>query len=188
MVLRHLPDPAAPTSFQAFQTLNQNLGGNSGLNYWYNTSIGYWDPSIVRDCGAACTFANIELCSRGTHDGLRRTAPPWSVGPLRRRKESTLTPRSCKFSKGGPPAATLWQNSTLLHGDLCDLVTPVHDVYSLTVATGDTIDFVVGEAGAGNHAGTRLDATITPTPEPGTVVLLLTGLFGLLAYAWRKRR
>jgi hypothetical protein len=26
------------------------------------------------------------------------------------------------------------------------------------------------------------------TPEPGTIVLLGTGLFGLLAYAWRKRR
>jgi hypothetical protein len=26
------------------------------------------------------------------------------------------------------------------------------------------------------------------TPEPGTIVLLITGLLGLLAYAWRKRR
>ena len=28
----------------------------------------------------------------------------------------------------------------------------------------------------------------TTIPEPGTLVLLLTGLIGLLAYAWRKRR
>ena len=27
-----------------------------------------------------------------------------------------------------------------------------------------------------------------PVPEPGTLVLLATGLFGLLAYAWRKRK
>lgn len=27
-----------------------------------------------------------------------------------------------------------------------------------------------------------------PAPEPGTVVLLGTGIFGLLAYAWRKRK
>ena len=26
------------------------------------------------------------------------------------------------------------------------------------------------------------------TPEPGTLVLLATGLVGLLAYAWRKRK
>jgi hypothetical protein len=28
----------------------------------------------------------------------------------------------------------------------------------------------------------------TAVPEPSTSVLVLTGLFGLLAYAWRKRR
>ena len=27
-----------------------------------------------------------------------------------------------------------------------------------------------------------------PVPEPATVVLLVTGLLGLLAYAWRKRK
>jgi hypothetical protein len=30
--------------------------------------------------------------------------------------------------------------------------------------------------------------TYTPTPEPSTIVLLATGIIGLLAYAWRKRR
>jgi hypothetical protein len=34
----------------------------------------------------------------------------------------------------------------------------------------------------------RLDFVAAPTPEPGTIVLLTTGLFGLLAYAWRKRK
>ena len=29
---------------------------------------------------------------------------------------------------------------------------------------------------------------VTPTPEPGTVILIVTGMIGLLAYAWRKRR
>lgn len=28
----------------------------------------------------------------------------------------------------------------------------------------------------------------TPSPEPGTMVLLATGVIGLLAYAWRKRK
>jgi hypothetical protein len=32
------------------------------------------------------------------------------------------------------------------------------------------------------------DLVITAAPEPGTIVLLATGLLGLLAYAWRKRR
>ena len=29
---------------------------------------------------------------------------------------------------------------------------------------------------------------IASVPEPGAIVLLATGLIGLLAYAWRKRR
>ena len=33
-----------------------------------------------------------------------------------------------------------------------------------------------------------VSGTYTPTPEPGTLILLTTGLLGLLCYAWRKRR
>jgi hypothetical protein len=36
-----------------------------------------------------------------------------------------------------------------------------------------------------NFDNVRLDA---PIPEPGTVILLVTGAFTLLAYAWRKRK
>jgi hypothetical protein len=40
------------------------------------------------------------------------------------------------------------------------------------------------------HWGARNDIGLTPdpSPEPGTLVLLTTGLIGLLAYAWRRRR
>ena len=30
--------------------------------------------------------------------------------------------------------------------------------------------------------------TATVIPEPSTIILLVTGIFGLLAYAWRKRK
>jgi len=33
-----------------------------------------------------------------------------------------------------------------------------------------------------------LGATITAVPEPGTLVMLVAGIVGLAAYAWRKRK
>ena len=57
---------------------------------------------------------------------------------------------------------------------------------SITVAEGDIIAFAVG----GGLEATGLNATVTLTtiPEPSVMAILATGLFGLLAYAWRKRR
>ena len=52
------------------------------------------------------------------------------------------------------------------------------------------IGFQVATAGSGGTAfldNVRLDDGI-PIPEPSTLALLATGLIGLLAYAWRKRR
>jgi hypothetical protein len=44
-------------------------------------------------------------------------------------------------------------------------------------------------AGTGTVQYTHVSmGTAVATPEPGTVTLLATGLFGLLAYAWRKRK
>jgi hypothetical protein len=43
-----------------------------------------------------------------------------------------------------------------------------------------------GDAESGFAA--RLVVTTTPSPEPSMITLLVTGLFGLLAYAWRKRK
>lgn len=50
-----------------------------------------------------------------------------------------------------------------------------------------------GDCTGGNGNGTGVYNTVAwsatvPTPEPATLVLLATGLLGLLAYAWRKRR
>jgi hypothetical protein len=54
------------------------------------------------------------------------------------------------------------------------------------VAAGDTIRIGIN-LGAGSYAtDVRLDAF--PVPEPSTLVLLASGLVGLLAYGWRKRK
>lgn len=67
---------------------------------------------------------------------------------------------------------------------------------TLSLTMGDTLDFVTCPLGiAPTKQGdltyaadmTRVDATITAVPEPGTFALLGSALFGLLVYAWRRR-
>ena len=87
------------------------------------------------------------------------------------------------------PTVYVYLDGTQLYNSLAGLYNGWSVTYdsssSLTVAVGDTIDFV-------SHGDwtQRLDATVTETvaPEPSALVLLASGLIGLLCYAWRKRR
>lgn len=47
---------------------------------------------------------------------------------------------------------------------------------TLSLATGDRLDFLVGSAGDYAFDSTRFDATITAVPEPGTLALLVLGI------------
>jgi hypothetical protein len=53
---------------------------------------------------------------------------------------------------------------------------------------GNATDVEAGTFDELRYATTVADATPTTTPEPGTLALLATGIVGLLAYAWRKRK
>ena len=71
------------------------------------------------------------------------------------------------------------------------------------LSSGDFLNAIAGWTGgdtlnalAGRTVALRFvmdDATVygfhfEPVPEPSTIVLLATGLIGLLVYAWRKRK
>lgn len=65
--------------------------------------------------------------------------------------------------------------------------------YTATAAdNGDTLRLMLlGTPGSANQVRTGIDAitvTTSPIPEPGTLILLMTGIAGLLAYAWRKQK
>jgi hypothetical protein len=59
---------------------------------------------------------------------------------------------------------------------------------TLTLAANDHIDFLVRQDYGGQSAGAQITISSMATPEPGSIVLLITGSAGVLAYAWRKRK
>jgi len=59
-------------------------------------------------------------------------------------------------------------------------------VFNVTAAAGETI-YV--KALHQDTTGSMLSiVAFDPIPEPSSMILLATGLFALLAYAWRKRK
>ena len=86
---------------------------------------------------------------------------------------------------------TLAKNGVSLFGAfvaLEDNIPSASTSQQVTLAAGDTLDFVVNSRGSQWNDVTQLDATIQSVPEPSALVLLAVGLIGLLAYAWRKRK
>jgi hypothetical protein len=58
------------------------------------------------------------------------------------------------------------------------------DIWKLKV--GSSLALPPGGGAGLSGGGMSLSASIVP--EPGTLILLVTGLLGLLGYAWRKRK
>jgi hypothetical protein len=89
-------------------------------------------------------------------------------------------------SGGGDGAYSVYRDGVLLAGGLnAGYAGEVNAIYAPV--------FQLGAVAGVTHGVTEVDyLRFTPTgptlPEPGTLVLLATGLVGLLAYAWKKRK
>jgi PEP-CTERM motif len=61
---------------------------------------------------------------------------------------------------------------------------------TLSLKSGDTVDFVVGDLDGTNFGfnTTGLNATLTATPEPASLALLGIGCASLATYCWRRRK
>jgi hypothetical protein len=104
---------------------------------------------------------------------------------------------------GGAVDITKWHNLGLVNDAgtvslYIDGVVKSSSVVGSVAAAGSATSMVLGGSMAGGIDEARI-FTFAPgafqvsdlgvaTPEPGTMVLLSTGLVGLLAYAWRKRK
>jgi hypothetical protein len=150
-------------------------GNNTVLGFYADTSTSYWGIESFNDSSGPAVAASsvstallVAKIVRGTPSSGKDTATLW-VNPL-------------LGNEAGSGAGT----TAAINGSV--------DWYGIGVATYQAVGVEAGTLW-GKIADVRLGETfndVTPigiaTPEPGSVTLLTTGLLGLLAYAWRKRK
>ncbi len=193
-------------------------GGASDANAYgwggYFPSTGgtiLWNPPESIFTGAAgngtpagADGANIATLYTGTTSGSyavlqQKTGAPWAANTVYTltvaigdRKDFAAVPITIGFIDA---ATSTWLSSvTVQPAELTnDAFVDKSVTFSSPTAGGEghilTINFIADADGVGSAIAldnVRLDATVVP--EPGTLALLSAGLFGLLCYAWRKRK
>ncbi len=100
------------------------------------------------------------------------------------------------FVDGDSPTAdyymTLNNSSVLTSGYMTNNAPPAYFSYLLNLTTGDFIDFSVGAGGNGYgydsvHLVLNPQGQVTVTPEPASLMMVATGLTGMLAIRRRRR-
>jgi hypothetical protein len=157
----------------------------AGLQWWKNASGD--DPNMTYNStdselvGWTIHWAPHEIGMGPSGDAngtiLRWTAPTagsWAVSALFTRTQEGNDPGTIYVTKNGTELFSHGVGSYGASSSYSD---------TLTFAVGQTLDFRVN-----GDCFVRPEITITSIPEPAAIILAVSGLLGLLAYAWRKRR
>jgi hypothetical protein len=181
--------------------------GFTGLKGWFNSGSGLWGqlPVVLKNTtdtpliGGGANEVTVAPGGLLMHPGensayavLRWTAPSSATADV----AVTFT------GLGYYPEGDFWTTTdvhvvkngvSLFDADVTGgLPAPTnvqsYSVLGMSVATGDTIDFIVGPGPGGEFGGdsTGISAQIT-VPEPSSLILSGIGAVSLLAYAWRRR-
>lgn len=171
--------------------LGTTSGNTSGIDYWINDWFSA-APSVTHNgTGSAITVAFITWGpgQLGFHPGpsseyaiVRFTAPDTSLYDL----ASSFSGLDSTIS--GTDVYVLLNSASIFDGTVTSFGSGPSFATQLSLAAGDTVDFVVGDLD-GNHFNdtTGLSATLTAVPEPSSLALVATGVLGAVVAARRRR-
>lgn len=174
--------------------------GTGTMGAWSTVNYVGWDTN-----GAVGAFANNGVTPDGTHvaflqavntgidASMSQSLSGFNPGTL---YEVDFAANANKNTNRVSPPLQAFINGVQ---EFSQTITPVEAVGSYTqpyhsesftftaTASSQTLTFLVPGAG-GDKVALIDNISIHNIPEPSMLVLLATGLIGLLAYAWRKRR
>ena len=177
-----------PASFVAYDNaFTFTEGTGTGLERWSTGSASdpcaLYNPTsatIAAPAWGNTTFApgKFSLSPSSGPSAVRWTAPTdglvdWSLTAMG--IQEVFDPSSVHVYYNGSLAKSIWSAGYNVPSTISGV--------RVAVTAGDQFDIMV----SGDKL-TQLDATVTYVPEPSACVLILSGIAGLLAYAWRKRR
>jgi len=193
---------AQAASFDAFTDFSTASNPNGVWTYGFETTLGgaltlydqpsgttVWRHSVVQSLGAPADF--ITSTTAGFHPGpndefsiFRFTTPSAGTYSL----SSSFSPLDTTTTD-----VHVLRDGVQIFGGIVDASHSPTFSTLLTLGAGETIDFAVGFGENQNFFSdsTALTATlrtVEAVAEPGTLVLLGTGLIALSRSAWRRRR
>jgi hypothetical protein len=182
------PDTASTTDY---------FGNGSGIVGYYSPLNGAFLPTVLANTTASpftiASITNWDPSLLLLHPGESGTQGEYSIVRFTAPDTATYNVEAV-FQGLDSVGPTNTSNTILVNGDaiyasvIHSYGVPSDVPETLSLNAGDTVDFAVGFAGQNyNNDSTGFNATISETPEPGTMGLLVSSLAGLGLMARRRR-